>query len=250
MTKKIATLALMMLPLAAAAQDHMYRIDTAAYLVDHYLRLLNHEALPPDSMLVMHTTAYIYGGTDTFDIKRWFVPPQMARVEVRRRGRMETGLCSNGRDRFRSYKQSLGYWVDITSSSFYERMIGYDFRGHLYNWSMHGVELTYNGKVSAPGGVTMDAVRVEDPTQFTRIYLFEPSGLLSVVIGTDESPDPEHPSRPEKNTDWKVVHEYLRVGSCLLPKQESFRRQGVITVMETEAHLEARQDIIFNADRP
>ena len=249
MKQKIATLALLLLPLLVVAQDHQYRIDTAAYVVDHYLRQLNHEALPPDSMLVMHTTAYVHGGNDTFDIKRWFVPPQMARVEVRHHGQLQTGLCSNGHDRFRSYNKSLGYWVDLRADLFYDRMMGYDFRGPLYNWSMHGVELSYDGKVKTESGVMMDAVRVNDPTQFIRVYLFEPSGLLSVVVSTGDSPDPEYKSNPARNTDWKVVHEYLRVGPCLLPKQESFLRNGVITVMETEAHLEARKDIIFNADR-
>lgn len=51
-----------------------------------------------------------------------------------------------------------------------------------------------------------------------------------------------------KPVEYKVIHEYLPVNECLVPSQESFMRDGVLTIMNTTAHFEPRNNMTFNQD--
>lgn len=238
----IALLAL--LPLAATAQS-----DTAATIVDRYEQLLGPERLPQDSMLTMVTTITSPGSQDTFIMKRWYVPPRMMRVEVWYKDTLQTGLCTNGKDRFRTYSPKSGFWNDKPDYLFYEELDGYDFRGPLHNWRAKGMTLTYKGITRAKGDYELQTVTVEGPMMFTRHYMFEPSGLLAVIIETDELDTTEYHNNGEPHTEWKIEHEYMEVGpSSLLPKVESFMRGGILTIMQSEAWLEPKQTLLFNKD--
>ena len=129
--KKSILLLIVLLPILASAQDHRYRPDTAAMLVDRFLDIMNVEAMPADSTLQLETTVTTDGSTDTVTIRRWYAKPLMHRVEVWHGSRLQTAFCTNGRDRFRLFKPDLGYWVDITADAFYDRLSGYDFRTPL-----------------------------------------------------------------------------------------------------------------------
>ena len=247
--KKILLLA-MLLPTLVAAQDHLLREDTAARLVDRYLDILNIDALPHDSLLVLETQITVVGTTDTFLMRRWYSWPQMLRLEVWHGDDMHGGLCTNGTSRYRSYNRSLGYWIDVEPERFYDGMVGYDFRGPLYNWRTANLQLSYKGKVQVTGGRVLESVRVESPNLFTRYYMFEPNGLLAIIIETDEMEGKRNEQSEKLRIEWKCMHEYLSVGSTVLPRLESFLRNGELTVLETKARLEPRRDIIFNSDRP
>ena len=80
--------------------------------------------------------------------------------------------------------------------------------------------------------------------------MFEPSGLLAVIIETDEIDTVEYRRYEDGHIDWKIEHEYMEVApGVLLPKEESFMRLGVLTVLRTEAWLEPRQTLLFNKDK-
>lgn len=249
MRRKILAMMVLLLPVALHGQGLGTNADSAARVVDRYIGMLNYEALPPDSMLTMRTVITVGEGNDTFTLLRWFVPPLMMRLEVWGGKRLHTALCTNGKDRYRLYKPDLGYWVDLDPAVFYERLVGYDFRGPLYNWRAHGAQLEYKGFTTAMGGHTLETVLVDAPGQYKRYYFFEPTGLLSVIVETDEIDVEEYKQSDMTRIEWKCIHEYMQVGESLLPKQESFMRKGVLTVEETEAHFEAIKPLLFNADR-
>jgi hypothetical protein len=238
----IALLALM--PLVSTAQA-----DTAATIVDRYLDLLGVDRLPQDKMLTLVTTITSPGSQDTFIMKRWYIAPRMMRVEVWYGDTLQTGLCTNGKDRYRVYKPMLGYWEEKPDYAFYEDMQSYDFRGPLYNWRNNGLKLRYKGITRAKGDHELQTVIVEGPKLFTRHYMFEPTGLLAVIIETDEYDSTEYHYNGEPHTEWKMEHEYMQVGTAsILPKEESFMRDGVLTILRTEAKLEPKQTLLFNKD--
>lgn len=238
----IALLAL--LPLTAKGQ-----VDTAARIVDNYQELLGADRLPKDSMLTMVTTITSPGSQDTFIMKRWYIAPLMMRVEVWLNDTMQTGLCTNGKDRFRIFDPAKGYWEEKKDYQFYEKIEGYDFRGPLHNWRAKGLTATYKGITRAKGDHELQTVTVAGPGVYTRHYMFEPTGLLAVIIETDELDTIEYHSVGEPHTEWKIMHEYMEVGpSSLLPKEESFLRGGVLTIMQTEAWFEPKKTLLFNKD--
>lgn len=242
--KHIVTIAtLLIMGIAACGQT----ADTAEMIVQRYLDRLGNDRWPADSTLYLETVITSPGSTDTIIMRRWFTPPQMLRVEVRKGRRLQVGLCSNGKDRYRRYHHELNYWVDLQPIDFYDRMIGYDFRGPLHGWKAKGATLTYDGKVKAEGHYDMESVTVEAPNAFKRHYMFEPSGLLAVIIETDEL-DTAYKDVTGSHIDWKCIHEYMTIGGRMLPRLESFMREGRLTVLETTAKLEERNTLIFNQD--
>ncbi len=242
MRRTLTLIALLSLALTARTQA----VDTAAMIVDRYLELLGNDRWPADSMLVMETSVTTQGSTDTFVMKRWYLPPQRQRVEVWYGKTLQTGLCSNGKDHYRTYNEERRKWEDTSSLAFYDIFYGYDFRGPLYNWRAQGAEITYKGPAKVMGRDGMVGVKVELPRTYARYYFFEPSGLMSVIVETDEIS--EEPLHKTPHTEWKVIHEYMPVGKSLLPSKESFMREGRLTVMETKAHFEAADTTMFHQE--
>lgn len=248
----VAALATLGMP-TLSAQGRPLHEDTAARIVDRYDAMLGIDRLPADSTLELTTIVTVVGSTDTFIMRRWFAQPQMLRLEVWHHGDLETGMCTNGSSRYRRYNHSLGYWVDLQPLKFHEQYMSYDFRGPLHNWRASAAQLTYKGKVRVAdkGDAMLDAVRVETPGMFTRTYLFDQSGLLTVVFEENEMLDGDlYGWLEEARIDWKCIHEYMPVGSSMLPRLESFKRGGALTVLETTARLVPRDNLLFNSDNP
>lgn len=252
MKKRIlALIGLGLAALTAAAQDHMYRPDTAAMLVDRYLGIMNADAMPRDSMLTLETKIYTVGTTDTFTLKRWYAWPQEHRIEVwRPDGSMQTAFSSNGNGRIRMYKPDLGYWVDITADAFYDRLSGYDWRGPLYGWRVQNARLEYRGRVVAKDHGEMASVLVQVPERYDREYMFEPTGLLAFIRETGNMDTSNYKPFEAARIEMKFMHEYQAVGPMVLPRVESFVRRGRVTVQTTEAAIVGRDEMIFNADNP
>lgn len=220
--------------------------DTARGIVDRYVALLNYDALPTDSMLVMETVVTYHAHPDTFVIRRWFLPPNMQRIEVWRQDSLTAGFCTNGTDRFRQYSAVDGWWNDLFPSDFERKISSYDFRNSLYRRDSM-VTYTYAGLTTLKGE-PLQAVRVEQPDVYTRYLLFEQrSGLLLFIIETNEMPSTSF-SPGYNHAAWKAYHEYLPVGSSLIASQESFMRNGMLTIMNTTAHFEPRNTLLFNQD--
>lgn len=248
MKKAMFTIVLVAAALTAAAQDHQYRTDTAADLVDRYLRMQNADAMPADSMLQLVTTAYTVGGTDTFTIRRWYAVPLMHRIEVWHGRSLQAAYCSNGHNRFRMYKPDLGYWVDITADMFYDRLTGYDFRGPLYGWRAQNAQLGYEGRVSVRDHGELQSVYVRAPFRFGRRYMFDDNGLLALIVETGEMDTTEYRPYEAARIEMKFMHEYQIVGPMMLPKEESFVRRGHVNVQKTEAAIVGRDELLFNID--
>lgn len=236
--------------LALASLTATGQKDTAEAIVDRYVELLGYTRLPQDSMLTMVTTVTSPGTADTFVMKRWFVPPLMMRVEVWHGDTLTNAFCTNGKSRYRIYDRKKELWTAYDDYIFYEKIVPYDFRGPLYNWRAQGLTLSYKGITKAKGDHELQTVTVEGPGYYTRHYMFEPSGLLAVIIETDEIDTVEYRRYEDGHIDWKIEHEYMEVApGVLLPKEESFMRLGVLTVLRTEAWLEPRQTLLFNKDK-
>lgn len=242
MKRLLLSLAIL-LPLAAAAQSD----SVAVRIVDRYLNIMNVGALPTDSMLVVNTQIIYPSTGDTLSMRRYYAPPQMFRVEVYdQNGKLQTGLCGNGKDRYRAYSTRSEWWRDITVESFYNKLGGFDVRGPLYNWRTDNAYLTYQGRTEYKGQ-QLDVVHYSAPSFFRRQYMFEESGLLSVIIEEDSVPEGFFPYH-DAHIDWKCIHEYTTVGPAILPSLESFMREKLLTVMRSEMRLEKRDNLIFNQD--
>lgn len=238
-----------LLLMAGGLAGHGQSIDTAAMIVDRYLDIMGTSRWGSDSVLAMETVITTIGTQDTFVMKRWYLAPNMNRVELWHGKTLQEGLCSNGKDRYRVFRPKVGYWVDVPAYNFYERLSPYDFRGPLHGWRAKGATATYLGMTKAMGQVDMESVKIEEPAMYTRIYFFEPSGLLSVIVETDELDTASYNPNEASHIEWKILHEYMPVnGDHLLPKQESFMRDGQLTVLETTARMEERNTLIFNQD--
>lgn len=246
--KKIALILLLTLPVWVQAQNHQDLLDDSAkVVVDRYLQLLNIEGLPQDSLLVMETAITFYGEKDTIWIRRWYAAPEKYRVEVWNHGKLETGLISNGKDRFRKYVPAYESWESITLADFQDRLTGYDFRGPLYNWRDKGASLKWNGTTTLKGE-PLQVVKVNCPAMYERYYMFEPeSGLLTLIFETDKVYGNYSPRR-EGHIDWKSIHEYQPLATGILPSLESFMRGGVLTIMSSTTHFEKNNPEIFEHD--
>lgn len=241
--KKTILLFLCLLPVAMHAQD------TAQAIVDRYLRLLNYEDLPKDSLLVIGTEITYRDGVDTLNMLRYYQTGGMMRVEVRYADTLLTGLCSNGTTRFRTYSPTLEWWDNTDTAQWRESLEPYDFRGPLYNWRNRGIKLIYLG-ISRIDGHELQTVRVEEIDRYVRLYYFDPaSGLLVLIIERDELPEGSRKA-PFRNApiDFKFIHEYMPIGNSLVPSVESYSREGTMTIMRSVMHFESRNNLLFNQD--
>lgn len=246
--KHLLIAALSLVPLLAGAQNHQFVIkDSASHVVNNYLRMLNIEALPEDSILYLETTITTPGSTDTFLMRRWHARPQMFRVEVWRGDELQDALCTNGAARFRHYDATEKRWTSLRPERFHDKMRGYDFRGPLHEWLYKGTTLRWKGSVDY-NGVPLQAVDVSMPNMYERTYFFDPSnGLLALIIEND-SLNSDFAPRPETRIEWKIIHEYLPIGESLLPSLESFFRGTTLTILATKPRFLPRDTHIFNRD--
>lgn len=246
--KRLAIL-LVLLPLGLRAQTP----DSAEVIVGRYLKMLNYEALPQDSTLVMESTVTFPGSTDTFLMRRWYAPPTMMRVEVWRNNKLTEGYCTNGSTRHREYMRRMGWWDDVDHRLFHQKIDGFDFRGQLYNWQLRGVRLSYKGVVTAKGQ-RLQVVRAEQDDVYARYYMFEEqSGLLVLVQEKNEQEGQDVSQKALMQLrvspmEYEVIHEYLPAGASLVPSQMSYMRDGLLTVVETKVHFVPRDNMIFNQD--
>ena len=221
--------------------------DTAATVVERYLRLLNVEGYSEDSMLVMETTVTVYGSDDTLTLRRWFSPARKHRVEVWHKGQLQDGLIGNNEDVFLHYNAATKRWEKLGEREFFSQVAGYDFRGPLYLWRWSNTKLTWNG-ITEVEGKPLQVVKASRPGLYDRFYMFEPSsGLLTLIVETEEYVGKNEPLK-ESHVEWKCCHEYLPVSNHLVPSLESFMRDGKLTILSTTAHLEPIRPRFFNRE--
>lgn len=242
--RKTLLLLAVVLPVALRAQNTTN--DTAMRIIDRYVTMLNYDGLP-DSTLVMETTITYHNQPDTFIMRRWFLPPDMLRVEVWSGDSLTNGYCTNGTTRFRVYSPKRGWWEEVAPADFERRVSYYEFRSLLSRHDTMETTYTYAG-ITTLKGQPLEVVRVDKPNVYSRYLLFEQrSGLLLFIIETDEMPV-ESLSPGYNHSAWKAYHEYQPMGASLIASQESFMRNGVLTIMNTKMHFEPRNTLLFNQD--
>lgn len=235
-TKHLTLVALLCLTCAATAQVDLplntaTNSDTAKAIVEHYLRSLNYDALPADSMLYIESSIFDFNDrSDTLVMKRWFLPPHNHRVELWEHGAIKLGYLTNGTNNARRYDTIKHRWQRIDLADYYDKGYAYDFHSPLYTWRTNGTELQYLGEWEIHG-VKVDKVHAETPGMFIRDYLFEKeNGLLFFVIEHSEvfggETDPYH-----RNVDWRAYTDYIHIGKSLLPYTESYKQNGRVTVI-------------------
>ena len=224
--------------------------DSAALIVDNYTKLLNYDGIRSDSILYIETTIVSDNQTDdTLIMRRWFLPPNNNRVEFWQKGKRQTCFHSDGEKIFRKYDTTAHAWASATEDTYYMECSNYDYHGPLYKWNINGVELFYKG-TSTFEGTPIYVVHVEGPSRYDRNYFFEKStGLLFFVqeFPTIEGkPMTAHGSQ----VDWRAIHEFTPFGNSVLPTQESYQHQGIITVMKHTYKYLAPDKTIFKKDYP
>lgn len=205
--------------------------DTAKAIVDRFIRALDYEALPADSILYIESSIFdFHDRSDTLLMKRWFMPPHNHRVELWEHGEIKLGYLTDGTNNARRYDTVKHLWQKITLSDYYDKGSAYDFHTPLYKWRTNGTELQYLGEKELHG-VKVNEVHVETPGMHVREYLFEKeNGLLFFVI--------EHPETFEGDVDprnthveWRAFTDYIHIGRSLLPYTESYKKDGRVTVI-------------------
>jgi hypothetical protein len=203
------------------------------------------DELPEDSLLVLETTVTM--GGDTTLMRRWYQPHGMMRVELFHGGERYDGFITNGDKRHRRYSRRGGSWDATSADDITDLLRGYDFRGPLYHWREKGATLSWNGTTTLKGE-PLQVVKVECPGMYERYYMFEPeSGLLTLIFETDKTADGNHQYTKDR-IDWKSIHEYQPLTTGILPSQESFMRQGVLTILNSTTHFEEMSPDIFEKD--
>lgn len=240
----------LILILLAADNVRGQETDSAAWVVNRYMQLLNYDALNhPDSMLYIESKVFnrdIPG--DTLVMKRWFAYPNTDRIELWVKDKCTMGLLRDGKKNFYRLHPERKVWTAIDRSAYLDYQSSYDFHGPLYHWDMNGMELSYKGIVKINNQEAY-SVFVRSPFGWDRYYLFEKeSGLLFLVNVMETSLNPEDAFiNKALKLDWRMTHEYIPLGQSLLPSAESYQnREGITIIKHTYSYLPIDRKLFDN----
>lgn len=246
--KKLAFLTLLLLATMAASAQ---KTDTARLVVNRYLSLMNLDAaLRADSVLFIKTAIVQRDNPkDTVWMHRWFVKPNLARVEIWRGGKLSFGIYSNGKGKYRHYETQKKLWLDAQEDSYLDVASAYDFRTPLYFHRTNGMEMQYQGEWNYNSN-EVQRILVTDPARYDRYYLFEKkSGLLFLIQELDSHSEDMATGNSPK-VDWRAYHEYQPIGTfSLLPSVESYQSEGGITFQHHTYRYLPLDLNLFNNDK-
>lgn len=230
MKRKVLYFLLFMACIFAASAQNTASTDSAALVVNRYLRLLNFESLRTDSILYIES--YIINRsdlTDTTFMRRWHVEPNQDRVELWHGGELGYGLVTDGKQLFKKYNAKKKVWETISASKYFDDAPAYDFHGPLYRWKTDGLEMHYQGEWNYNGN-TAYRILIQSPTRYDRYYMFEKeSGLLFLIDELSTHSENMDPNAP--HVDWRACHEFTPLGRCLFPSIESYQYNGAVTII-------------------
>lgn len=219
--------------------------DSAEWVVDRYLQLMNLDALRSDSILYMETVIYYASSPqDTAIMKRWFLPPNRFRAELWHGDTLLEGTYTDGKRVFREYNvKTLDGWTRVAESRYYNVAPTYEFRGPLYNWRAQGGVLEYQGVWNFQGNEVY-RVYMEAPERYNSYFFFEKnSGLLFLEQQTSHHSEYSN-HQASVHPDVHGVHEYQPLGVSLLPSYESFQIEGDrLLYLTTFRYLPLNMDI-------
>ena len=232
----------------AAAAQQPADTDSATMVVERYLKILNYEAIRNDSILYVESFITNRNDpSDTLQMRRWFMWPNLNRTELWHHGVMKFGLVSNGHGRYRRFDADKRVWKDAQEFSYLDQAMAYDYRGPLYRWDMNGLELIYQGEWNYNSNKVY-RILVKDPARFDRYYMFEKeSGLLFLIKELETHGDDVVTS--DIHVDWRAYHEYQPFGHSLLPSAESYQKGASITIIHHSYRYLPADTSIFNRDK-
>ena len=230
------------------AQNHQYVEDSARWVLDRYVRLLNYEAFPQDSMLYIKSLIVEpYTDGDTLVMERWWMAPAFYRTELRRHDTLLTGYFGDGQYVFKSYNAEKRRWESIGMTQYYDETMGYNFHGPLYYWKTDGLETRYEGVWNYNSNQAY-RVFVSSPDRYDRYYLFEKeSGLLFLIDELDTYRE-DLRADSTKHVNWRAYHEYTPLGSSLFPTVESYMQGETMVVIYSQVGCRTPNKDIFKKE--
>ena len=239
----LAVLLLLFVPMAARGQDDK-PVPTAAdtaramQIVDRYLHYVDYDRLPHDSMLVAVTHIVEHSHpNDTMTIYRWHAWPNLDRIEMWQKGKMDMGAYSDGKKNFREFSGKYRAWRHMARHTYYDFVRPYDLRGPLYKWRSNATEMYYVGEYEY-NGQKVDRVFVSMSEMLDRYYYFErATGLLFLVTELPHRLEGGFPDY-DNMVDWRSWQEFTPVGDCLLPSAESYQIKGQLVILHHTYRLE------------
>ena len=231
-----AALLLCLAALPAAAQGKRpipTAEDTARAIkiVDRYVDYINYDRIRNDSILFMVT--YIVDQDhpkDTMTLYRWHYWPNLDRLEMWQKGRMEVGLYTDGKKLYKEFSSKYRAWRNVTHNTYLDAIEPYDIRGPLYKWRSRAAEMYYAGEYTFEGQLA-DRIHVSSAGNLDRYYYFErKTGFLFLVTEIKHAMGANVPDL-DKMVDWRGWHEFVPVGDCMMPAKESYQVQGHLVVL-------------------
>lgn len=239
---RIASLLLFLAPLAATAQKEWTpptAEDTARgiKIVDRYVNYVNYERICRDSILFIVTDIVdSEHQNDTMTIYRWYHWPNQIRLEMWQGGKIEMGAYCDGKKIFKKFSPNYRAWRFILDDSFYDFVEPYDIRGPLGKWRSRGAEMYHAGEYTFEGQ-KVDRVYVTMVGALDRLYYFErKTGLLFLVTEIKHEMGDGVPDI-DNMVDWRGWHEFVPVGDCLMPAEESYQANGQLVIMHHHYRL-------------
>lgn len=251
MKKRVLFILLSLAAGSIQAQNHQYVVDSAEYVVQRYLKLLNiDDGFAADSMLYIES--YIYSTSnphDTIVMKRWQALPLCERIEMWHNDSLQIGYISNAKNYFRFYNTVRHEWAPLTLDGYYTQTDGYHFQGSLYYWKTDGSELEYNG-IWHYNDHEVYRIMVKRVDKFDRYCMFEKeSGLLFLIDEQAKQVNQLHRSK-EGEIKWRAFHEFVPVGRMVLPSIESYQADNQIVLIFHNYEYQPINMNYFNQEEP
>ncbi len=203
----------------------------AIAIVDRYVDYVNYERIRNDSILFITTHIVDYEHPqDTMTIYRWHYWPNLDRIEMWQKGKMEMAAYTDGKKLFKQFSEKYRAWRLVTRSTYLDFVEPYDIRGPLGKWRSRAAEMYHMGEYDFEGH-PVDRVYVTMAGSLDRFYYFEKeTGLLFLVTEIKHQMGGGVPDI-DNMVDWRGWHEFVPVADCMMPSEESYQVQGQLVIL-------------------
>ena len=240
---------LLTLALIAAAPQATAQDSIAAAIVDQYIKRLDIDAIPSDSLLYVESRIIQRGYSDTLIMRRWKGTANRQRVELWYEGTLQKAFYSDGRHLYRSYDTEDGKWHSINADKYYDLVQPYSIGGPLQRWRVNGEELSYGG-IATLDSSRLYRILATSNSHYDRQYFIDCNSRLLVLYTESNSVNGEPLSTEGKRrVDWHAYTEYQTVGNMLLPSKERYQHAGNITLIEHAIRFVKTDEKIFNSEK-
>ncbi len=223
--------------------------DSAEAVIARFMTLMNYEALPHDSILLIESTIVTRNAPhDTCKMRRWYGYPHNVRIEVWMHDTLYEGYHNNGIKYYRKYDYKQKMWIDASDIHYNDMTQAYDYRGPLYNRHNKGYEISYAGEYTF-NNHKIYRISVSSPETYDRMYLFEKtSGLLFLCTESTTIQGKNSKDIGDNHIDWRAYEEYLPLHESLIMSSESYQHHNTVTFARHIPRLIPMNKNIFKYD--